>query len=78
MLSFPGYQIPSAGLTYILKGTVQQNSTPPTAPTATFELNEFQSSGILVSIFDTSGKPLVADWGFMVEISQIKGGGGAS
>jgi hypothetical protein len=67
-LSFTGY---SPQRNYIVKGIVQQQEL--TGTRATFELITLSSEGIEVSILFTSGEPLGADWGFMVEISEIGG-----
>jgi hypothetical protein len=68
-LTFQGY---NQANNYIVKGTVTDSGTtaapifefvPPAAP-----------EGLLVRIFDASGKALASTVGFMVEISQIGGG----
>jgi hypothetical protein len=71
-LSFTGY---SSKLNYIVKGTVQQQVLEAPPPRATFEVVSISPTGIQVLILTTTGATLGADWGFMVEISQI---GGAS
>jgi hypothetical protein len=79
LLSFDGYQNPATspprGLSYIVKGTVQETNVLPASARATVEVIAFAASGIWIRVLDTNLKPLGAGFGFMVEISQI---GGAS
>jgi hypothetical protein len=82
LLAFPEYRNPNGspppGITYIVKGTVQDSSAPGSAR-ATLEFVEFaassQGDGIVVRVMTGSTPTPVALGGFMVEISEI---GGAS
>ncbi|MBZ5621152.1 MAG: hypothetical protein LAQ69_20860 [Acidobacteriia bacterium] len=70
-----GYQNPNTtpGVTYIVKGTVQDTAAPAAARVV-FQFVGFEATGIRVRVLDTAGKVLAATLGFMVEISQIGGG----
>jgi hypothetical protein len=75
VLSFTGFQFTN---TYIVKGTVQ-DSNVAAATRATVEFVALEEIGILIRVLDTGNKPLSANQGFMVEISQIVSShGGAS
>lgn len=75
LLTFSGYQNPNktAGIAYIVKGTVLQSPDAAT-PRATFQLVAFEDADIRVRALDTGGAALGAGSSFMVEISQIGGG----
>jgi hypothetical protein len=74
LLSFPSYQDPQdvAGLTYIVKGTVQSAPAPNT-DAMTLELVDFETAGIRIALRSQAAGPLQFA-GFMVEIAQIGGG----
>ena len=75
LLSFAGYQNPNttAGIAYIVKGTVLQNPDVATS-NATFQMVAFEGTDIRVRVIDNTGAALGSASSFMIEISEIGGG----